>query len=671
LGNRAEEFLMSENTEAASASYTAASAAPLPRQAPDSHGEPGRPAAPGDQRVPGSVRAAAALRYLEAMDAVHGWLHFTTAIGFLELLWWQEEHGTTGLGIAEIGIHHGKSFLVLAAGAVPGEPLLAIDLFERQDLNLDLSGQGNRDVFLAHLAQFFPATRVEVIASPSDALWSRIPELGLRGLRFFSVDGGHTRALTLNDLRLADAALAEGGVCALDDVFNTHWTGVVSGLADFLRADAGLVPFAFLPNKLMLCRPRHAASYAAHLRAALPDALEKRGCEFLDWSIDIFGERVGSLSERLRSQATPGVSPRPAAPPFPPVAPVGPIVRPDPEPRVAQLRTMFNVDGIGLEIGPLHSPVAPKREGFRVEVLDHATAAGLRAKYAADPHVDTAAIEEVDFVSDGRPLHEVVGTGRVYDWIIASHIIEHLTDPIGFLRDCEALLRPGGRLVLAVPDRRKCFDALRPVSTLGALLDAQAEKRSRHRPGALFDSAAYSARLAGSHAWSDYDSGTPDLVGNAAEGMALFQQGQAGATYIDAHGWVFTPASFRLLLLDLLALGRTGLREASFLPSPGCEFFVALATDGVGCPLDRSELARAMLAEAGAGAAPPDAIPAASGADDVPAAEEALAELHDELEATRQEAGRLREEVAALRASTSWRVTIPLRVLRSMVDRWC
>jgi hypothetical protein len=138
--------------------------------------------------------------------------------------------------------------------------------------------------------------------------------------------------------------------------------------------------------------------------------------------------------------------------------------------------------------------------------------------------------------------------------------------------------------------------------------------------------------------------------------MALFQQGQAGATYIDAHGWVFTPASFRLLLLDLLALGRTGLREASFLSSPGC-------------PLDRSELARAMLAEAGAGAAPPDAIQAASGADDVPAAEEALAELHDELEAARQEARRLREEVAALRASTSWRVTIPLRVLRSMVNR--
>lgn len=648
---------------------------------------------PLGQALPDKARTVSALRYINAVDDVHGWLHFTTAIGFLELLWQQEERGASGQGIAEIGIHHGKSFLVLVAGARPDERLFAIDLFERQDLNVDHSGEGNRKILLDHLANFFPDAAVELIASPSDQLWSRIPEIGLNGIRFFSIDGGHTRALTLNDLRLADTVLSEDGICALDDVFNTHWTGVVSGLSDYLRSGGRLVPFAFLPNKLMLCRSAQSASYTAHLRAALPTALEKRGCEFFDWTIDIYGERVGTLSPRLAAFA------RSAEPPPEPIA--GPADIPLTEPatspadtadsipsptaaRVRTLRSMFDNAGIGLEIGPLHSPVAPKREGFRVEILDHTTTKGLRAKYRDDPHVDTDAIEAVDFVSDGRPLRDVVGAERRYDWIIASHVIEHLPDPIGFLNDCELLLRPGGRLVLAVPDRRKCFDVFRPASTLGALLEAHAEQRRRHPPGTLFDSVAYSARLAGSIAWSDYDASAPDLVGTAAEGAGMFEVGRTSTGYRDAHGWVFTPSSFRLLLHDLLTLGRTRLREAVFLQSPGCEFFMALASDGVGCPLGRHELALAALAEAGfAPAALEGGAMNASLDRDRKAAAGLQAEigalhaakvheaatLHADLAAAKRDAAQLRVQVAALHASTSWRVTAPLRALGKKIGR--
>jgi hypothetical protein len=252
--------------------------------------------------VPGQARATAAWRYLTAMGSVQGWLHFTTAVGLLELLWRQEERGVAPSGIAEIGIHHGKSFLVLAAGAAPEEKLLAIDLFERQDLNLDGSGQGNREVFLAHVSTFFPDARVEPIACPSDHLWPHMAGLGMAGLRFFSIDGGHTRALTVNDLRVADAALGPDGICALDDVFNTHWTGVVSGLFDYFAMNGALMPFALLPNKLMLCRPHRAADYAADLRAALSQALEKQDCEFRDWRIDVYGDRPGVVPARIQAQ---------------------------------------------------------------------------------------------------------------------------------------------------------------------------------------------------------------------------------------------------------------------------------------------------------------------------------------------------------------------------------
>src|SRR5260221_13919648 len=114
-------------------------------------------------------------------------------------------------------------------------------------------------------------------------------------------------------------------------------------------------------------------------------------------------------------------------------------------------------DGLGLEIGPSYAPIAPKKQGFRVHVLDYCDQNALIEKCRpAGLNVDN--IEGVDFIWDGRPYADLVGQRNVYDWIIASHVIEHTTDLIGFLNDCDSLLKKDGILSLAVPDKRFCFD---------------------------------------------------------------------------------------------------------------------------------------------------------------------------------------------------------------------
>ncbi len=110
-------------------------------------------------------------------------------------------------------------------------------------------------------------------------------------------------------------------------------------------------------------------------------------------------------------------------------------------------------NGRGLEIGPGCAPIAPKKRGFRVHVLDHCDKNALIEKYR--PHgINLENIEEVDFVWDGRPYVELIGRRHVYDWIIGSHVLEHTTDLIGFLNDCDSLLKKDGVLSLAVPDKR-------------------------------------------------------------------------------------------------------------------------------------------------------------------------------------------------------------------------
>ena len=156
-------------------------------------------------------------------------------------------------------------------------------------------------------------------------------------------------------------------------------------------------------------------------------------------------------------------------------------------PRVEFLRSLINLEGRGLEIGPGYNPLVPKAEGFRVETADYTDAAGLRAKYA-EAQVDASRIEEVDHVLEGgQTLAEAIGRPGAFDYLVASHVIEHTPDLLGFLKSCETLLAPDGVLLLAIPDKRHCFDVFQPLTTTGSVLQAHLDGRIRPTPGAIFD----------------------------------------------------------------------------------------------------------------------------------------------------------------------------------------
>lgn len=67
-------------------------------------------------------------------------------------------------------------------------------------------------------------------------------------------------------------------------------------------------------------------------------------------------------------------------------------------------------------------------------------------------------------VGDATQL-EGIGTGT-YDFLLSSHVLEHLANPGRALRAWRRVLRPGGSLVLVVPDRRWTFDHRRPATRL-------------------------------------------------------------------------------------------------------------------------------------------------------------------------------------------------------------
>lgn len=237
--------------------------------------------------------------------------------------------------------------------------------------------------------------------------------------------------------------------------------------------------------------------------------------------------------------------------------------------------------GVGLEIGPSHDPVAPKAAGYNVRVVDHLSQGELKAKYEGHG-VNTDNIESVDVIWRGEALEDLLGEER-YDWIIASHVIEHMPDPIKFIRSCQKVLKENGILSLAIPDKRFCLDHFRPPSSTGQILDAYLEGQTRHTPGQVFDAFSFAARLDGVTSWNPESRGHVDFLhAHGLAGVKLEEYLQS-SEYVDVHGWVFTPSSFRLAIGDLTALGYLTIREALFVPTVGCEFFVSLSNSP---PLD-------------------------------------------------------------------------------------
>ncbi|MEI6103233.1 MAG: methyltransferase domain-containing protein [Methanothrix sp.] len=73
------------------------------------------------------------------------------------------------------------------------------------------------------------------------------------------------------------------------------------------------------------------------------------------------------------------------------------------------------------------------------------------------------------YICEATDLSKI--NNNVYDFVLASHILEHTANPLKAIREWTRVLKDGGYILLVVPLKDKTFDHNRPVTLLQHLID--------------------------------------------------------------------------------------------------------------------------------------------------------------------------------------------------------
>ena len=183
---------------------------------------------------------------------------------------------------------------------------------------------------------------------------------------------------------------------------------------------------------------------------------------------------------------------------------------------------------IGTEIGAGASPL-PRLEPAPIYV-------DCFKSFGAEPN-------RADFYGHAcaLPFHD-----HALDYVIASHVLEHVANPIAALVEWQRVVRPGGIIYLVVPDRRATWEHGRGLTPVSHLLEDYAR-------GTTACDATHIDEFVFEADWSLYEPQTPADEAPARQQMLArgMHEAVARGEDINIHFHTFEPSNLRALLETL------------------------------------------------------------------------------------------------------------------------
>ena len=190
------------------------------------------------------------------------------------------------------------------------------------------------------------------------------------------------------------------------------------------------------------------------------------------------------------------------------------------------------LQGAGIEIGALNQPAAlpPELSVSYCDVISREEAKRLF------PETDSSRLVEVhhliDLDNSGLQLFE----SNSMDFVILSHVIEHVANPIAVLDELFRVCKPAGHVVIAAPDKDYTFDKPRQLTPFTHLLEEYQQQVT------TVSDAHYLDFLKAVH---------PEVFSRPAE---QFARDLAGVRARREHAHVWNSASFASFMREALGL---------------------------------------------------------------------------------------------------------------------
>ncbi len=241
---------------------------------------------------------------------------------------------------------------------------------------------------------------------------------------------------------------------------------------------------------------------------------------------------------------------------------------------------------IGLEIGPNIRALVPKSLGYQVEYIESMSTEQLLASIQKKSPHEANLVPAIDYVHKAGLVKDI-GKAAYYDYVVSSHVLEHLPNMIQHFQEVEAVLKENGVYGLIVPDKTLTLDYLRPCSSLGQVLEAYLQKRTHAPLASYIDNLVYGVK-------SKHNDAICWEVGSKLDLTTVYvqhprkiqhlldtQQTEPPADW-GGHVWVFTADSFVSLFFDMKRFALTNLELIDIHPTGEADFMVVLAKQNSG-----------------------------------------------------------------------------------------
>jgi Methyltransferase domain len=224
------------------------------------------------------------------------------------------------------------------------------------------------------------------------------------------------------------------------------------------------------------------------------------------------------------------------------------------------LNKQLNIKGKGLEVAPYFDPCFLKSQ-YDVMYTDYIGNDIIAEKAAANADFQNQDLPYVDFVwVPGEPLKQCAPDGMEYDYAIASHVMEHVPNPIGWLNDILSVVKVGGKVAIFLPQRQYTFDCFRQETQFYQLVQWWMEQPSVPTPGQLLDFMSNSIAVYSGNppAWDkNGQAHDADRAYTDSDALSMSTHVYHTGQYVDAHCSVWNSKTFegifrRLIDNDLL-----------------------------------------------------------------------------------------------------------------------